>query len=235
MRTTGDEIREARERLRITQADLAKRLGVSMRTVGSWERGESIPRNRLGAIRELLGLGDGFAEKDSRTELVRLMGEQMTLDGLGPTQFIRRLPSSMERSFYLWMKGTAVPRQDSRPALEEALGWETGAVTRILEAPITQRFTLAEVRDWARVGEKVRASRPEDFPTSELLAELSKRFYVQEAQLEAAREQLAKSRPTAGQEPIEDPEEPKSKPDNVRSLFGLAADRNDNAGQEELD
>jgi transcriptional regulator with XRE-family HTH domain len=234
MSITGEQIKDARERHRMTQQELADAVGVSSRTVGSWERGESVPRSRLGAIREALQLGS-FDEKDSRSELVRLIGEQLTLDGVGSTQFARRLPAQMERSFYNWLKGTSVPRQDSRPELEDALGWERGSITRILEAPITERFTLAEVRDWARVGESKRASRPEDFPTSELLAELSKRFYVQEAQLEEARELLAKSRPTAGQEPLEEPMEREAGPDNVRSLFGLAADKNDNAGHEDLE
>jgi len=232
MTISGEQIKDARERFRMTQADLAEALGVSMRTIGSWERGESIPRSRLGAIREVLKLGDPIDDKDNRMELVRLINDQLTLDGVGPTQFTRRLPASMERSFYNWMRGSSVPRQDSRPDLEEALSWERGSITRILEAPITARFTLAEVRDWASVGEKERASRPEDFPTSELLAELSKRFYVQEAHLEDLQKQVAKYRPTAGQEQIEDP---RHGSDNVRNLFGLAADRNDNAGQEELD
>ncbi len=51
---TGDEIRAARERAGLTQQQLAATLGVSTRTVGNWERGETIPRNRRGAIRSAL-------------------------------------------------------------------------------------------------------------------------------------------------------------------------------------
>lgn len=36
-------IKELRKKLHISQADFAKAVGVSMRTVGSWERGESFP------------------------------------------------------------------------------------------------------------------------------------------------------------------------------------------------
>lgn len=38
---TGDEIREARERAGLTQAQLGKAVGVSLRTIGNWERGET--------------------------------------------------------------------------------------------------------------------------------------------------------------------------------------------------
>lgn len=57
--TTGDEIRAARERARMSQQELADKLEVSLRTVGNWERGETVPRNRLAAINELLGIGAG--------------------------------------------------------------------------------------------------------------------------------------------------------------------------------
>lgn len=37
------EIKNMRKKLRISQTDFAKAVGVSLRTIGSWERGESIP------------------------------------------------------------------------------------------------------------------------------------------------------------------------------------------------
>ncbi|MGC0143188.1 helix-turn-helix domain-containing protein [Pseudactinotalea sp. Z1732] len=50
----AQEIRDARQRGGMTQAELAQRVGVSQRTVGNWERGESIPRNRAAKIRAVL-------------------------------------------------------------------------------------------------------------------------------------------------------------------------------------
>ena len=50
----GNEIRDARERAGLTQEALAALLGVSMRTVGNWERGQTVPLNRLAKIREVL-------------------------------------------------------------------------------------------------------------------------------------------------------------------------------------
>lgn len=52
----GTRIRRARERRRWKQTDLAEALGVSVRTVGSWERGEVIPRSSLGALESVFGV-----------------------------------------------------------------------------------------------------------------------------------------------------------------------------------
>lgn len=51
---TGPEIKAARERARLTQAQLAERIGVGLRTVGNWERGETVPKNRMAALEALL-------------------------------------------------------------------------------------------------------------------------------------------------------------------------------------
>src|SRR5690606_193153 len=54
MEISGDQIRAARERRGWTQEQLARRLKGSMRTVGHWERGATVPLNRRGAIWDLL-------------------------------------------------------------------------------------------------------------------------------------------------------------------------------------
>ena len=51
----GMRIRRARERKRWTQAQLARAVGVSSRAVGDWERDVKAPRNRMGALEEVLG------------------------------------------------------------------------------------------------------------------------------------------------------------------------------------
>lgn len=50
-----DRIRYARERAGLTQEQVAEAVGVSLRTVGSWERGENVPRNRLAKLEDVLG------------------------------------------------------------------------------------------------------------------------------------------------------------------------------------
>lgn len=51
----GAQIRQARKRRRMTQAQLAKALGVSPRTIGNWERDEAMPQNPE-IIEDFLGI-----------------------------------------------------------------------------------------------------------------------------------------------------------------------------------
>lgn len=55
---TGKDIRKARERRRLSQEKLAELLKVSSKSIGRWERGETIPKSALGAIEQVLALGD---------------------------------------------------------------------------------------------------------------------------------------------------------------------------------
>lgn len=52
----GNEIRELREARGLTQQQLAQAIGVGGRTVGNWERGETVPLNRMGKLREFFGI-----------------------------------------------------------------------------------------------------------------------------------------------------------------------------------
>jgi DNA-binding XRE family transcriptional regulator len=56
----GTRIRRARERARLTQAQLAEQVGVDRKTIDNWENNRSRPRSRLAALEEVLG-GHGFA------------------------------------------------------------------------------------------------------------------------------------------------------------------------------
>lgn len=55
---TGKDIRRARERRRLSQEQLAGLLEVSSKSIGRWERGETIPKSALGAIEQILHLGE---------------------------------------------------------------------------------------------------------------------------------------------------------------------------------
>lgn len=55
---TGKDIRKARERRRLSQEELAALLQVSSKSIGRWERGETIPKSALGALEQVLALGD---------------------------------------------------------------------------------------------------------------------------------------------------------------------------------
>lgn len=52
----GTKIRRARERLHMSQAELAAEVGVSRSTVNAWERDRAYPQNRIGALEQVLGL-----------------------------------------------------------------------------------------------------------------------------------------------------------------------------------
>ena len=51
----GRQIRAARERRGWTQQELASRLRVGYKTVGNWERGATVPLNRMGMLRQVFG------------------------------------------------------------------------------------------------------------------------------------------------------------------------------------
>ena len=52
----GTAIKRARERMRWTQRQLADAVGVNVKTVDNWEGGRTSPRNRRGALEEVLGI-----------------------------------------------------------------------------------------------------------------------------------------------------------------------------------
>ena len=56
--TLGEEIRTARERLQMTQPELAALVGVSESTVSNWERDQSKPKNRMALVRQVLQMDD---------------------------------------------------------------------------------------------------------------------------------------------------------------------------------
>lgn len=101
--TFGDRLTAAREALGLSQADLARRLGVKHKTLSAWEDDLTEPRaNRLSMLAGVLnvslvwllnGEGEGLAEPDANalpedvsvllTELRRLKGDlKKTADAL---------------------------------------------------------------------------------------------------------------------------------------------------------
>lgn len=56
----GKVVRTAREKLKLSQAGLARELGVAISTVSNWERGAvEIPLSRFGQLRLLLSEKEG--------------------------------------------------------------------------------------------------------------------------------------------------------------------------------
>lgn len=74
--SSGADFRRARERRRLSQEQLAALLGVSSKSVGRWERGEAIPKSALGAIEQVLNLGEQTGEPGlSQATDVELLAE----------------------------------------------------------------------------------------------------------------------------------------------------------------
>jgi transcriptional regulator with XRE-family HTH domain len=68
----GAMIRRARKHLRMTQQELANRVGVSRTTVDAWENGRSYPKRYDVALEEVLGISlDGTPEPGPEDEWER--------------------------------------------------------------------------------------------------------------------------------------------------------------------
>jgi len=59
---TGTDIRQARQAAGMSQAALARAVGVSMRSIGNYERGDTVPRNKLPVIERVLSSYLGTTE-----------------------------------------------------------------------------------------------------------------------------------------------------------------------------
>lgn len=73
METLGQRIRRLREERRWSQAELGDLVGVSGRTIGSWERDKHHPRSSLGALEKVFGvsLATGESLVDDTDQVVR--------------------------------------------------------------------------------------------------------------------------------------------------------------------
>jgi len=100
----GARIRRARERAQLSQEDLAKAVGASVRALSDWERNEHKPRNRLGALEDVLGV---------------------RLDS-GPEEARPAIPEDLRRDIMNRDDLTLRERQAAIEAIEEALSRERG-------------------------------------------------------------------------------------------------------------
>ncbi len=104
--TLGTQIRRARERKRLSQEELASEVGASVRAVNDWENDRRKPRNRLGALEEVLGvsLSGEPEEPDTATpeEIEELVAH--VVEVLGPD-------SRLEEAIRDVTSGRASPRR----------------------------------------------------------------------------------------------------------------------------
>ena len=96
-RELGTRIRHARQRRFWRQTDLARALRVNVKTVGNWERGGTIPRNRIPVIEDTLGIklteesGNGVPWYNPEDPIERGIAEDPLLPGPDKREFIAQL------------------------------------------------------------------------------------------------------------------------------------------------
>lgn len=74
----GEDIKRLRESRGMTQNQLAAAIGVGPRTVTNWETGATVPKNRMGMLREFFGLDQAeLADPIRAANDVTLLAELM--------------------------------------------------------------------------------------------------------------------------------------------------------------
>lgn len=114
--TLGMRIRRARERARLSQEGLAAAVGVSVRAVGDWENDRRLPRNRIGALEDVLGV-----------------------DLTGPPEPRPRIPKTLLREIENEKDLTPEERQAVIDAIERTLSKEDGLPGLALQAEPERR------------------------------------------------------------------------------------------------
>jgi DNA-binding transcriptional regulator YiaG len=131
---TGDEIRAGRERKMMTQQELADAVGVSLRTVSSWERGESVPRNRMAVIAEVLGLEGAkeFGHDALLRQLGRLAKQRREEIGLPRQGMAREYGLGSDKTIVAFEFGRTLPSGTSQRKIERALDWKVGVIDEVM-------------------------------------------------------------------------------------------------------
>jgi DNA-binding transcriptional regulator YiaG len=178
MGISAEEIKAGRERRHMTQQQLADEVGVSLRTVGSWERGESVPRNRLSAVAEALGL-EGESQRDFGRDAMQKRIGQLAKQrreelGLGRVAFARSIGLGSDKTLQDFEFGRRLPFGTTVRKIEKALGWKLGVVDELLESKNRKASAIMqEELDEFEPGQPMPLDR---VPTAELLAEVIRRL-----------------------------------------------------------
>lgn len=99
----GDQIRRARQRKRWTQRQLADRVGVDRKTIDNWENDRSYPRNRVGALEEVLGItlgGEPPSQQLPTIEQVRARLRRIEQDLADVRSDLEESPPDENESFH---------------------------------------------------------------------------------------------------------------------------------------
>jgi len=175
---TADEIKTGRERMRLTQQQLADAVGVSLRTVSSWERGQSVPRNRAAVLADVLEIDRGRSPEFGLSALkghIGYLAKQRREElGLARVPFARHIGLGSDKTLQDFEFGRRVPQGTSVRKIEKALGWRLGVVDDILNGPDRKAADLSmEDLDEFEPNQPLPLDR---VPTDQLLAEVIRRL-----------------------------------------------------------
>lgn len=211
MNINADQIKAGRERRQITQAQLADELGVSMRTVGSWERGDSVPRNKMTALIEALGLqeetaGYQWSNQELRQRVGTLAKQRREELGLSRDAMAERAGLKTKQSVMNFEFARSLPRGENLRSIERALEWKIGSIDDALESG--RRASDLSMEDFDLFDRTPKARPLSGFSTEALLEEVIFR-------LDSIKGALGPSRTMAAPAPMDN-----------QFLYGLAASGN---------
>lgn len=157
----------------MTQQQLADEVGVSMRTIGNWERNEAIPRNRMGALMEALEMGDQGPEF-GHDALLRRVGQLMKQRreelGLGRLAFAKHAGVGSDKTIKDLEFGRMLPLGSTLRRIEKGLRWRLGSIDDVMSSESRKASTIRmEEVDSHDSSPKVQLQA---FTTLELLDEL---------------------------------------------------------------
>ena len=137
MNITPEQIKNARERMRMTQSKLSEEAVVSIRTVISLERGESSPLNRSAVVAEILGIntedeGPEFGTAALLLRLGHLAKRRREEIGMGRSAFAKEAGLGSDRTLMAFEFGRTLPTGTTQHRLERALGWRIGAIDDVM-------------------------------------------------------------------------------------------------------
>ena len=96
----GRRIRLRRQALKLSQQELADKVGVNRATVSAWERGKQLPQRNEGAIEAALGISlaeDDAAWYDPEDPIERAYAEDPSLPEADKRMFVAQLRARRER------------------------------------------------------------------------------------------------------------------------------------------
>lgn len=177
MKITAEQIKEGRDKRQITQAELAAEIGVSMRTIGSWERGDSVPRNKVPALMEALSLEpageyqwDVQAVRSRVGQLAKQRREEL---GLSREAMAERAGLRSPQTVQNFEFARSMPHTSTLRSFEQTLEWKVGSIDDALESG--RRAGDLRMEDFDKFDRT--ETRPlSSFSTQELLEELIPRL-----------------------------------------------------------